>query len=116
MAGGSVFLAVWLLLEQHGFSLFTGKKESTVPCQEVVRSEAILSQKQLAQLLTIPEGDKKQRIQEIIKEPYCKLQSLQIRAGTTAQRDAYPLEFDQNTWLVILYEGEQYTGYRFAVR
>ncbi len=115
MAGGSVLLAGWLLTDQFGLPSLTGRKSVGEACQEIVQSEATLSQKQLAQLLAISEGDKKQRIRDIIKEPYCKLQSLQIRAGATAQREAYPLEFDRNTWLVILYEGDQYTGYRFAV-
>jgi hypothetical protein len=44
------------------------------------------------------------------------LASLQIRAGATSLREAYPLEFDPQTWLVLLYEGDQYTGYRFATR
>ena len=116
MAGGSVLLGLGLLMDQYGLPSLIGKKGVGIDCQEVVRPDANLSRKQLAQLLTISEGDKKQRIQEIIKEPYCKLQTLEIRAGATAQREAYPLEFDQNTWLVILYEGDQYTGYRFAVR
>jgi hypothetical protein len=115
MVGGSVLLAIGLMMDQFGWPSLGGRKSVGQSCQEVVRSQATLTQKQLAQLLAVPEGDKKERIREIIKEPYCKLQSLQIRAGATAQREAYPLEFDRSTWLVILYEGEQYTGYRFAV-
>lgn len=116
IAGLSVVLAFGLLLDVYGLPSFGSRRSLTASCQEVVKSEAVLSKKQLAQLLTIPEGDKKQRIREIVQEPYCNLQSLQIRAGATAQREAYPLEFDRDTWLVILYEGEQYTGYRFAVQ
>lgn len=116
IAGGSVLLAFGLLLDIYGLPSFGTRKSFSAACQAVVKSEAMLTKKQLAQLLTIPEGDPKQRIREIAQEPYCKLESLQIRAGATAQREAYPLEFDRNTWLVILYEGEQYTGYRFAVQ
>lgn len=116
MAGASVVLAFGLLFDQYGLPSIGGRKSIGETCQEVVHSEAILSKQQLAKLLVVSEGDQKQRIREIIKEPYCKLDSLQIRAGATAQREAYPLEFDPQTWLVILYEGEQYTGYRFAVR
>lgn len=116
MAGGSVLLTCGLLIDQNRFPFSFAKKGFPVDCEEVVQASTTLSQKQLAQVLTVSEGDQKQRIREIVKQPYCTLPSLQIRAGATAQREAYPLEFDRNTWLVVLYEGEQYTGYRFAVR
>ena len=116
MAGGAVLLAVGLLLDLHSLPSFFSKKSSGEPCQAVVQSQAKLSRQQLARLLTIPEGDKKQKVQEILKDPYCKLADLQVRAGATAQREAYPLEFEPQTWLVILYEGEQYAGYRFNIR
>jgi hypothetical protein len=85
-------------------------------CQRVVQSQAKLSRSQLARLLTIPEGDRKQKVREILKDPYCELSNLQIRAGAPAQREAYPMEFDPQTWLVILYEGDQYAGYRINAR
>jgi hypothetical protein len=116
MAGGAVLLALGLLLDLHSLPSFFSKKSSGEPCQEVVQSQAKLSRQQLARLLTVPEGDKKQKVQEILKDPYCKLADLQVRAGATARREAYPLEFEPQTWLVILYEGEQYAGYRFNIR
>ncbi|PSB34684.1 hypothetical protein [Stenomitos frigidus] len=116
MAGGAVLLAVGLLLDLHSLPSFLSKKSSGEPCQEVVQSQAKLSRQQLARLLTVPEGGKKQKVQEILKDPYCKLADLQVRVGATAQREAYPLEFEPQTWLVILYEGEQYAGYRFNIR
>lgn len=120
VAGGAVLLAFGLLLDLHSLpSLFSknfSKKNSGEPCQEVVQSQAKLSRQQLARLLTVPEGDKKQKVQDILKDPYCKLADLQVRAGATARRDAYPLEFEPQTWLVILYEGDQYAGYRFNIR
>ena len=116
LAGGAVLLALGLLLDLHSLPSFFSKKSSGEPCQEVVQSQAKLSRQQLARLLTVPEGDKKQKVQEILKDPYCKLADIQVRAGATAQREAYPLEFEPQTWLVILYEGEQYAGYRFNIR
>lgn len=117
LAGGSVLLAIGLLVDWQALPSFGSRRTAlSEPCQEVVQPQAVLSRKQLAQLLTISEGDKKQKIQEIAKAPYCKLPDLQVRAGATAQREAYPLEFDPQTWLVVLYEGEQYAGYRFSLR
>lgn len=114
--GGTVLLALGILLEMYGLPTFSSRRNFTAACQEVLKSEAALSKTQVAQLLTVSEGDKKQRIRDIVKEPYCKLPDLQIRAGATAQREAYPLDFERDTWVVVLYEGEQYTGYRFATQ
>lgn len=112
MAGGSALLAFGLMMDLHILPSFGGRRNGGEVCQQVVQSQSKLSREQLAKLLTIPEGDRKQKVREILREPYCKLDDLQIRTGTPAQREAYPLEFDPQTWLVILYEGEQYAGYR----
>lgn len=85
-------------------------------CQEVMQPSAVLSRDQLTKLLAIPERDKKSKVRAIFKEPYCKLPDIEVRAGVTAEREAYPLEFDPKTWIVILYEGEEYVGYRFSFR
>lgn len=117
VAGGSVLLAAGLLVDFHLLpSSLLGKKNSGEACQQVLQSQAKLSREQLARLLTVPEGDRKQKVREILRDPYCKLADLQIRVGAIAQREAYPLEFDPQTWLIILYEGDQYAGYRINSR
>ena len=90
------------------------KSASQVSCNTVISEEAILSRAQLATLLTIPERDAKSRIREIVSEPYCQLPSINVRAGVEAEREAYPLAFDPGTTLVILYENNEYAGYRFS--
>lgn len=116
IAGLTILLGVSALTDVYGLPSFRARPTFAASCQAIVSKEARLTKQQLAQLLTISEGDNRDRIRAIVKEPYCQLQTLQIRAGTPAQREAYPLEFEPDTWLVILYEGEQYTGYRFAVQ
>jgi hypothetical protein len=83
-------------------------------CNTVVSDEAKLSRDQLAQLLTIPERDAKSRVRQVVSEPYCQLPTLKIRSGVDAEREAYPLAFDPGTTLVILYENNEYAGYRFS--
>lgn len=114
MAGGVVLLSVGLL-DLHRPPSFLSKESSSELCQAGA-SQVKLSRQQLARLLTVPEGDKKQKVQEILKIPACKLADLQVRVGATAQREAYRLESEPQTWLVILYEGDQYAGYRFNLR
>ena len=96
-------------------ALKTGKAVETLSktCESEVVETSQLSREQLLQILAIPERDSKSRIRQIIAEPYCQLSNLQIRAGVDAVREAYPLAFDPNTTLVLLYEGEEYAGYRF---
>jgi hypothetical protein len=113
IAGGSVLLAMWLLIDLQGFPSLSNTVSRSDTCQQTVNPQTKLSREQLARLLTVPEGDKRQKVQEILKEPQCRLASLQLRAGATAQRDAYPLDFDSQARLIVLYEGDQYAGFRF---
>ena len=82
-------------------------------CQEMVQPSVSLSRAQLTELLTVPERSPKATIRQQAPDPYCTLTDLEIRAGVTAQREAYPLAFDPDTWLVMLYEGDEYAGYAF---
>ena len=82
-------------------------------CEGPVNAQVSLSREQLAQFLTVSERDTRERVVQIVGQPYCQLSSLQVRAGVTAERQVYPLAFDPQTRLVILYEGNEYAGYRF---
>lgn len=84
-------------------------------CQEIISSQTVLSRQQLTQLLTVPERENRQAIETIAKDPYCTLTTMEVRAGIEAERTAYPLAFDPDTWLVVLYEDEEYTGYGFKL-
>lgn len=85
-------------------------QESSLSCQ-VVQPKAAVSREQLAQLLSIPERSDRKKVQEILKEPYCRLPSLSIRAGAKSDREVYPLAFDPQTSLVVVYEEDSYVGY-----
>ena len=82
-------------------------------CQEIISSQAVLSRQQLTQLLTVPEREPRQAIETIVEAPYCSLAAIEVRAGVMAERAVYPLAFDPNTWLVVLYEDKEYVGYGF---
>ncbi|MEB3337304.1 MAG: hypothetical protein VKJ46_07585 [Leptolyngbyaceae bacterium] len=113
LTGGSVLAALVLLIDLHGGS---HSKRISETCEEVIQPKAVLSRAQLAKLLAVPERDKKAKVQAVLKQPYCRLPSLQVRAGVMAEREVYPLAFDPQTWLVILYEGDEYAGYRLSSR
>lgn len=83
-------------------------------CQKIVQDDSVLSRDALSKLLTVPERENKAAVRDIVSEPYCTLPEIEVRAGVKAQREAYPLAFDPNTWLVLLYEGDEYAGYAFS--
>ena len=119
LAGGLMLALVELLFDFQGMKPFLS--QPTVPnsnptqgCESMVQDSARLSRAQLAQLLTIPERDSKARVRQVVEQPYCTLPTLKVRSGVEAEREAYPLAFDPQTTLVILYENNEYAGYRFS--
>jgi hypothetical protein len=114
LAGGSILAALGVWIDPQGFlPKMAPAKDS---CQQVIRETAVLSREQLAQVLSVPERANKQAIRQVMQLPYCRLSTIQPRAGITAEREAYPLAFDPKTWLVVLYEGDEYAGYSFSFR
>jgi hypothetical protein len=111
-----LFAGLGFLVDFQGLRQWVSGSSSTTnvdQCEAIVETDARLSRDQLAKLLTVPERDAKEKIRDIVSEPYCRLQPLQVRAGVKSEREAYPLAFDPGTQLVILYENDEYAGYRF---
>lgn len=114
LAGGSVVAALGLLADVGGLTpKATPEREA---CQEVVQEKAFLSRDILAQFLAVPEGANKDQVRQVVQAPFCRLSALEVRSGALSQREAYPLVFDPQTWLIVLYEGDVYTGYSFSFR
>ena len=116
LAGGMLFAVLGFLIDFQGVRQQLTRSNTVAPadqCEAIVETDSRLSRDQLAKLLTVPERDSKESIRKIVSEPYCRLHPLQVRAGAQAEREAYPLAFDPGTQLVILYENDEYAGYRF---
>ncbi|MEM9907162.1 MAG: hypothetical protein AAF921_19285 [Cyanobacteria bacterium P01_D01_bin.44] len=111
VSGGLTLLSIGLGM---GFRYQAEAAASKDLCQEVVATKAVLSRSQLGQLLTVPERAERRAVKAIVQEPYCTMAGIEVRSGVKAEREAYPLAFDPNTWLVLLYEGEEYAGYGFS--
>lgn len=112
VAGVIVGLAALLMDVQRvvPFDRLVSRPEN---CQGEVNEGVVISREQLAQFLAISERDSKAKVEQVLQAPYCQLPSLEIRAGAAAERAVYPLAFDPQTWLVVLYEGDEYAGYQF---
>jgi hypothetical protein len=111
LAGGSMLAAGFLLMDLQNVLQPSPPKNV---CQAVVQSQSVLSRDELARLIEVPERSNKAAVRAIVSEPYCKLAPVEIRAGASAEREAYPLAFDPKTWFVVLYEGDEYAGYDFV--
>lgn len=85
-------------------------------CAEIITPNALLSRDRILKLMSLAEGTSKIKVQAVLKSPYCKLQPMTIRAGATAEREVYPLEFDPNIWAIVLYEDDTYAGVRLVPR
>lgn len=110
----------WALAALAFFGDFSGHQTGVIAksfkrdiCHTVVQPSTVLSRETLAKLLAIPERSPQEKIRQLVPQPYCQLSDLEVRAGAIAQREAYPLAFDPKTWLVVLYEGNEYAGYAF---
>lgn len=114
LAGGAALLALGLFADLRGLSFWSTKMGDEL-CPST-SSQGKLTEQQVAKLLTVAEGDQKTKIREIVREPACKLPTLPVRAGSMAEREVYALSFDPQTSIVVLYEGDQYAGYRFWLR
>lgn len=113
LIGSALIAAIGLTLTQPEVAPPSRGPDPSLFCQEIVQPKATVSREQLAKLLTVPERGDRSQVQNIVKQPYCRMPSLSIRAGTMTERDAYPLASDPQTWIVILYEGKTYVGYGF---
>jgi hypothetical protein len=95
-------------------SSVSGSRHPTESCQGEIHADVNISREKLAEFLTVSEREPKTRVQDILQQPYCQMPAIEIRAGVPAERQVYPLAFDPKTWLVVLYEGDEYAGYQFS--
>ncbi len=92
-------------------------------CQQVIQSGAEMSRGEIAALIAIPAGSSKQAVRQVVSEPYCTLPTEPDSSGasveaapSTAKREAYPLAFDPEVWMVLSYESRKYAGYDFVFK
>lgn len=114
LAAGWGMAAMSLLLNAGTYLKADAASAQKDNCQTIVQSSAVLSRAQLGKILTVPERSNQQTVRDIVADPYCQLPGLEIRDGVTATREAYPLAFEPSTWLVMLYEGDEYAGFSFS--
>jgi hypothetical protein len=93
-----------------------GQSAASFTCFKQENPQALVSRDQVKKLLETDLQASRATVREALKTPYCVLSAGKTEAGEPADREAYPLEFDPDTWLVVLYEGDRYIGYDFRFR
>lgn len=118
LAGGSIAMLAVLAVSPSNFKTTLqaslGRAAAASPCETVVQSTAQLSRDQLSRFLAIPGGSSKTAVRRVMQSPYCVLQRGSAASGGV--REAYPLAFDLQTWLVVDYQDDAYAGYDFMFR
>ncbi len=115
LAGGLMLAIALMALNRLGVHRWVTavRPKASQGCEKIIQSNAQISREQLAKLLAVPERDPKDNVRGIVADPYCSLPQLQVRSGVVAVREAYPMAWDPSVQLVILYENDEYAGYRF---
>lgn len=109
-------------------------------CERVVKSGAEISRGQLSSLLEMPTNAAKAEVRQTISEPYCTLPAIAPQntekgaakdtekneptnseatafdSSIVTEREAYPLAFDPEAWVVLNYQAGQYVGYDFVFK
>ena len=103
-------------------------------CEKKIEPTGAISRGQLSALLALPAGANREAVRAVISEPYCTLPAISESAGSAkklsereksaeasaiagAYRDAYPLAFDPEAWVVVAYtSAEEYAGYDFVFK
>jgi hypothetical protein len=107
----------------------TSQAIANATCQQVIKSGAEISRSQLSSLLAVPKGASPAAVRQVINEPYCLLpatnevkgqsvkgQSAKDAPQKVATREAYPLAFDPEAWVVVNYDSGTYVDYDFVFK
>lgn len=85
-------------------------------CIKQMDQQSLMSRDELEAVLDLPIPAPREQVQAIVKQPHCVLEMTPGKAGGQVEREAYPLEFDPQTWFVLLYQDGNYAGYDFSFR
>jgi hypothetical protein len=117
MAGGGMLALATLVvspsINQADDAIKTGGADL---CIKQVDRQSLVSRDELKALLDLDKNVSKARVQEIVNQPHCVLQSRAAENGVQVEREAYPLEFDPQTWFVLQYQEGNFTGFDFSFR
>lgn len=116
LAGGLMVALIALMVDVQTRRFPSSNAADFSECAGDIQGHVTLSEEHLANVLSISERDSKDKVRAILSEPYCVLPSVEVRSGVQADREVYPLAFDEHAWLVLLFEGDEYAGYHIRTQ
>jgi hypothetical protein len=115
LVGGSMLTLATLVVAPN-LGQLTASPGTADQCLQIDQPQAVLSRQQLQKLLDTAPQTPQASLRAWLPTPNCRLAPAPDAEGVTLDRQAYPLEFDPSTWLVVQYEGDRYRGYDFVLR
>ncbi|MBU6228587.1 MAG: hypothetical protein KGQ93_02695 [Cyanobacteria bacterium REEB459] len=112
LAGGSMLAAAMVGLSPHSGPVVESPT-LTGECIKIEKTVNGLSRDRLKAMLALPVPAPQATLKSLLTSPYCVLKPSPNEQAEGLERQAYPLEFDPQTWLVVIYQGDLYQGYDF---
>lgn len=107
--GMSVFTILDLLGEYPIFRNTAPIARKQTPCIGTTNLTVRISRATLAWLIAVPVGSAEREVMQGLGTPYCLLPD-----ADGLIQVAYPCEWDPSTWIVIVFQKQQYAGYQFS--
>jgi hypothetical protein len=117
VAGGSMLALATLVVTPSINRADNALKTGTADvCIKQIDKQSLMSRDELKAILDLENNSPKANLQEIVAQPHCVLEARAGTDGVPVEREAYPLEFDPQTWFVLQYKGEEFVGFDFSFR
>jgi len=117
MAGGSMLalaaLVVTPSINRTNSAPSTGAADV---CIKQVDKQSLVSRDELKAVIDLDPSTAKDKVRNIVDQPHCVLESRAAENGVQVEREAYPLEFDPQTWFVLQYQDGKLAGFDFSFR
>jgi hypothetical protein len=116
LGGSMIALAAVVItpsMNNHNQQISRGSNDL---CIKQIDQQSLISRDELKQVLDLETNTPRSKVEAIVKDPHCVLEPIVGENGARVEREAYPLEFDPQTWFVLKYQEGNYSGYDFSFR
>jgi hypothetical protein len=117
MAGGGMLaLATLVVTPSFNRTDSTSNTGAADVCIKQVDKQSLVSRDELKAVIDLDPSAAKDQVRNIVDQPHCVLEPRAAENGIQVEREAYPLEFDPQTWLVLQYQDSKLAGFDFSFR
>jgi hypothetical protein len=118
LAGGSMLALATLFINPNlepkaDDAVSTSRDVKANTCIKQVEPESFMSRDELSALLKLDRPAGQAEVYKVIDQPFCVLGAKDGSTEANTERQAYPLEFDPQTWFVLNYKDGKFVDYDF---